>query len=782
MRPHTTRSTWKVVLLAGAVAVFGYFLLHGTAEHDAAYSAIGLASVGCVALGIRTWRPADLAGWLALAAGNLSFVLGDGVYGVYQFFLHRPTPFPSIADAFYLAGYPFLIVGVTRLTRDPTERGRSRESFADAAIVAIGALALSWHFLMGPYATDPSAGTFAKLVNLAYPALDLGVLFIVLQGLLFGVARREVHRLIAAAMIAMVVSDFAYDVLALHGSYAAGNPVDAGWLANYVLVGAAALHPSMALRRGDEAPARKPGTVRRLPAVAIAGFTAPAILLVGALLGSHSDVAPLAVISIVEVALVVARMWWMLRAIAEQARSIESALDAKTQLEVELRHLAFHDSLTGLANRALLYDRVEHALAAASSGRGSVAVCFCDLDGFKTINDSLGHLVGDAMLVAAGKRLAAVVRPGDTVARLGGDEFAILMEDLDDPTTAMAVAERAVSVLHHPVEVEGRVITLSASVGVAIGDLDTTTEVLLSQADSAMYAAKGAGRDRFEVFEQTMLARTLERLEITNSFAGALERGEFLLEYQPQFSLRDGKLEGFEALIRWQHPRLGLVAPQRFVSLAEETGYIVPIGRWVIEQACEQAALWSAQYGAPLEISVNVAARQLEDPLLVDDVRTAISVSGIRADQLVIEVTESTLVRDTIRVLGALADLKAVGVRLAIDDFGTGYSSLSYLRQFPIDLLKIDKSFVDPLVDPSGEGNALIVTIVGLAHSLGLRTVAEGIEHSTQHTQLARLGCDSAQGFLMSRPLDVDAASGLVAAESTDDEHRATWPRVAPGR
>jgi diguanylate cyclase (GGDEF)-like protein len=769
------------VVLVGGSAVLGYFVLHGTAEHDAAYSAIGLASVGCVALGIRKWRPADLAGWLVLGAGNLSFVLGDGVYGVYQFVLHRATPFPSIADAFYLAGYPFLIVGVTRLTRDPVQGGRSRESFADAAIVAIGALALSWHFLMGPYANAPSVGTFAKLVNLAYPALDLGVLFIVLQGLLFGGARRGVHRLIAAAMVAMVVSDFVYDVLELHGSYVAGNPVDAGWLVNYVLVGAASLHPSMARPMATRAPARRPGAARRLPLVAIAGFTAPAILLVDALTGGHGDVAPLALISIVEFALVVVRMWWMLRAIAKQASSIESTLDAKTQLEVELRHLAFHDSLTGLANRALLYDRVEHALAAASRGHGSVAVCFCDLDGFKTINDSLGHLVGDATLVAAGKRLAAVVRPGDTVARLGGDEFALLMEDLDDPATAMAVAERAVSVLHHPVEVEGHVITPSASVGVAIGDLDTTAEVLLSQADSAMYAAKGAGRDRFEVFEKSMLARTRERLEITSSFAGALERGEFLLEYQPQFSLHDDRLEGFEALIRWQHPRLGLIAPQRFVGLAEETGYIVPIGRWVIEHACEQAALWSTQRGAPLAISVNLSARQLEDPLLVDDVRTAIAVSGILADQLVIEVTESTLVLDTPRVLDVLAELKAIGVRLAIDDFGTGYSSLSYLRQFPIDLLKIDKSFVDPLADPSGEGDALVVTIIGLAHSLGLRTVAEGIEHSSQHAQLARLGCDSAQGFLLGRPLGIDAASDLVAAGSPDDEHRAARSHLAPG-
>ncbi|HUZ19390.1 MAG TPA: EAL domain-containing protein [Acidimicrobiales bacterium] len=764
------RSAWKLVVVVGLAAVVGYFLLPGSGAKNAAYSVIGLGSVACVVAGIVRRRPADRGGWLAIAAGNLSFVVGDAVYDFYQFVLHRATPFPSAADAFYLAGYPFLIFGVARLTRGRARGQGARESYADAAIVAIGALALSWHFLMGTYAHDATIGSFGKLVNLAYPVLDLGVLFIVVQGLVFGTARRPVHRLLAAAMVSMIVADFVYDLMVLNGTYAVGSPVDAGWLVSYVLVGAAALHPTMALDL-DGRPTDRSGLRRRLPLVALAGLVVPLILLIGSLDGLESDVAPLALMALVLFVLVVLRMWWMLKRIAEQTSSLEEALAVRESLEGELRHRAFHDSLTGLANRALLQDRVEHALGAASRGHGSVALCFCDLDGFKTINDSLGHIVGDATLVAAGKRLAAAIRPGDTVARLGGDEFAVLMEDGADPATAAAVAERIVSVMRHPVEVDGRAIVLSVSVGVAIGDVATTSEELLSQADSAMYAAKSNGRDRFEVFERSMLARTVERLELTNAFSGALERGEFLLEYQPQFALGDGQLEGFEALIRWEHPRFGLIGPQRFIPLAEETGHIIPIGRWVIEQACEQAARWSDHHGSPLVIAVNLSSRQLADPQLADDVRTALAMSGLSADQLVLEITESSLVVDTGRALSVLRELKSIGVQLAIDDFGTGYSSLNYLRQFPIDLLKIDKAFVDPLADPTGEGEAFITTIVSLARSLGLHIVAEGIEHVEQQIQLARLGCDSAQGFLMSRPLRPAAATDLV--ESAERAHPA---------
>ncbi|MCU4182764.1 EAL domain-containing protein [Acidiferrimicrobium sp. IK] len=757
----TTPAAWKVALGVGLVAVASYFVLPGTDAKNVGYSMIGVASVCCVAAGMRMHRPAPRSGWYPIATGNLLFVVGDGVLSLYPSLFHHAAPFPSVADAFYLAGYPFLIYGILRLTqRGRDDRNGVREGLADAGIVSIAALALFWHLLMGSYAQDPSIDAFGRAVELAYPVMDLGVLFILAQGLFSGAARRSVHSLLAAAMVSMIVADFTYDVLVLHNTYSTGNPIDAGWLLNYVLVGVAALHPDMALAPGGASGERDGG--RRLPVIALAGFVAPVILLVSGVRSSQSDVAVMAVLAMALFALVVQRMRWMLGRITRQTASLRRSLSDRDDLEAELRHQALHDGLTGLANRTLLQDRVEHALAGAVRTRSTVAVCFCDLDGFKTVNDSLGHLAGDQLLVAAGKRLASVVRPGDTAARLGGDEFAVLMEGITDPSAATAVAERIVSVLRQPVDLNGRQISLSVSVGVAVADVGSTAEQLLSEADSAMYEAKASGRNRFTVFEEAMHSRILERLELTNAFAGALQRGEFYLDYQPQFSLQDRKLEGFEALLRWRHPALGLVAPDRFIHLAEETGHIVPIGRWVIEQACRQGAAWSAD-GSTLTMSVNLSGRQLTDANLVDDLRTALSMSGLPPSQLVLEITESVLMVDGEESLRVLADLKATGVRLAIDDFGTGYSSLNYLRQFPFDLLKIDKSFVDPLVDPGGEGTAFIATIVSLAHSLGLATVAEGLEYADQQERLISLGCDSAQGFLLARPLDVAAAGRLAS-------------------
>jgi EAL domain-containing protein (putative c-di-GMP-specific phosphodiesterase class I) len=306
-------------------------------------------------------------------------------------------------------------------------------------------------------------------------------------------------------------------------------------------------------------------------------------------------------------------------------------------------------------------------------------------------------------------------------------------------------------------------------VGLVIADIGDIAEQLLSDADSAMYEAKSAGKDCFRLFQESMHARSVERLELTSSLRSALQRGEFFLHYQPHFSLPDGRLEGFEALVRWHHPTLGLVGPDRFIPLAEETGFIVPLGRWVLETACEQAIRWPEQSGPPLSMSVNLSGRQLTDPNLLADVQTALAFSGLPASQLILEITEGALMTDREQTVQVLTALKAIGVRLAVDDFGTGYSSLSYLRQFPVELLKIDKSFVDPLNDASAEGAAFVRSIIRLAHSLGLRTIAEGIEHPDQHRQLTSLGCDSAQGFLLGRPVDGQAASDLVSARQSSD-------------
>jgi len=769
------QNAWKYVLGGGLCVVAGYFALPGATSQDAVYQFIGVASVVCILIGIRLHRPEDRLSWYLLAVGGTFFTLGDGAENVYGVILHQSVPFPSVCDAFYLAGYPFVFAGVLRLTRNP-DHGTRREDYADAAIVALGALALSWHFLMNSYVHDPSLTTLGKLVILAYPIMDIALIFVVFRSLLFGASKQMFRKILAAALIAMFVADFTYDLLVLHNSYQTGNPVDALFLVNYVLMGVAALHPSI----GEMTPVPEPQTPNvyrresdgrsRIPVVAFAGFIPPTILLVASSLGFSVDVPVLSGLCVAVFALIYLRMMWLIgqitgqtNEIAVHARALEASHRQRDSLESDLRHLAFHDELTGLANRALLHDRVEHALASAPRSGRSVALCFGDLDGFKTVNDTLGHHVGDSVLVRASRLLSSIVRPGDTVARLGGDEFAVLMVDVERPESVVDFAHRIVTVLRDAPDFEGNQVGLSISVGVAFAEPEKTTEQLLSEADSAMYEAKEKGKNRVEVFQSSMRSRMLERLDLTNGFRWALGRSEFFLQYQPIVSLSDGRLRGFEALVRWSHPGLGVVAPLRFIPIAEETGFIVPLGRWVLVEACEQLAAWSTEGTGDLNLSVNLSRRQLISPHLADEVQTALALSGIDPHRLILEITESVLMEDPERAAQALARLRDMGIRIAVDDFGTGYSSLSHLQRFPVDILKIDKSFIDPLVTTDPGSSALVTAIIGLAQSLGLDVIAEGIEHESQLHRLVDLGCDKGQGYLMARPLDRDAAESLIA-------------------
>ena len=512
--------------------------------------------------------------------------------------------------------------------------------------------------------------------------------------------------------------------------------------------------------------------------LAFAGVV-PGILRAGNLTGHVRDTPVLAATTVVVFALVCLRMSWLFQALRDQglraeadAAALAEALAARDRLELDLRHQAFHDPLTGLANRTLLYERVRDSLTSSAGRPELIGLLFCDLDGFKTVNDSLGHNAGDELLTVVSRRLQSLVRGNDTVARLGGDEFAVLLQEVDSTDTAMRIADRIVAAMREPVEIAGRQITLSVSVGLAFAEPSKSTEQLLSEADVAMYEAKSKGKSRWASFETAMRSKTVERLELANAFRGALERSEFYLVYQPYFSVRDGHIEGFEALVRWNHPTLGVVPPARFIPLAEETGFIIPLGRWVLERACEQAATWESVAPARLTMSVNISGRQLQDASLCEDVRTALALTGLSPGRLVLEVTESNVLGDSEEITSTLTGLKAIGVQVALDDFGTGYSSLSYLRRLPLDVLKIDKSFVDPLVSDGPQEMALVSTIIDFAHVLGLRTVAEGVETATQLARLRSLGCASVQGFLLSGPLDAEAATELIAevmptAEST---------------
>ncbi|MEV4516734.1 EAL domain-containing protein [Dactylosporangium sp. NPDC049525] len=429
-------------------------------------------------------------------------------------------------------------------------------------------------------------------------------------------------------------------------------------------------------------------------------------------------------------------------------------------LEDQLTHRAFHDELTGLANRALLADRVHHALERRGTPYQHLAVLVVDLDDFKTINDSLGRAVGDGLLRATADRLRTCLRSADTAARLGGDEFAMLLEHLDDAAEAARVAERVLATLRQPLSIGGREIQPRASVGIALPDPDRPPDAdeLLRNADVAMHMAKREGRNRYAYFAPSMHAGLLEKLDLADELRGAVERHELLVYYQPFIDLNNGVVVGAEALVRWPHPAKGFIPPDSFIPLAEESGLILPLGYAVLDTACRQAAAWPG-----LKISVNLSPRQVQDPAVVLYVQQTLARSGLPPHLLTLEITESLLREDAEVAQHRLGELKALGVQLAVDDFGTGYSSLSRLHDFPIDILKIPKPFVDGVAE-GAERSALARSILDLAAALGLEVVAEGIEHQEQADELCRLGCPVGQGFLFSRPVPAEDFGLFLAA------------------
>ncbi|HJU72116.1 MAG TPA: EAL domain-containing protein [Gemmatimonadaceae bacterium] len=439
---------------------------------------------------------------------------------------------------------------------------------------------------------------------------------------------------------------------------------------------------------------------------------------------------------------------------------------AREELEVrnvELANLAFKDVLTQLANRAVFRERVELALAAQGRRPEEIAVLFVDVDNFKAINDTLGHGVGDRLLVDVAKRLLSATRGIDTVARLGGDEFAILLDHMHVGKQAIVVAERIITNLAAPFSVDGHVVHISASLGLAWGRDGEGADELLRNADVAMYRAKARGKGRYEIFAPDMHRALLDRAQLETELRAAIEREELCIAYQPLVKLDTEEIVGFEALARWNHPTRGPISPEVFIPLAEDTGTILPLGRKILQDACSEVGAWCRSLGIdePLSISVNVPSRQLEHPSFVNDVIEALERAALPPHCLILEITETAVMRESAVTLLRLNHLKALGVRLAIDDFGTGYSSLAYLRRFPVDVIKIDKAFVDGIVKGASD-TALVQAIITLSQALQLSTVAEGIELAKQAAVLRELGCELGQGFLFSRPLSAADAQRLL--------------------
>ncbi len=454
--------------------------------------------------------------------------------------------------------------------------------------------------------------------------------------------------------------------------------------------------------------------------------------------------------------------------IAEQER-ISRVLE---ETKDHFRHAAFHDSLTGLPNRGLFTELLKAEIETSKRNKEHLfAVLFLDLDRFKNINDSLGHTYGDLLLVAFAERLERTLRPVDTLARFGGDEFAILLSGIVDTTDAVRVAERIHAELSQPFDLDRNSAFATASIGIALSSSNyDQPDDILRDADIAMYRAKENGKARYEMFDQGMHARAVLRLQLESDLRQAVEQKEFCVVYQPIIALGSGRLAGFEALVRWNHPRQGVVQPADFVPVAEETGLIVPIGGWVLEEACKKVREW--QLASPshraLSLSVNLSARQVAQPDLLEQIKRALEVSKLNPHHLKLEITESVVMGNAEAAAQMFKQLRALGVQLSIDDFGTGYSSLSYLHRFPLNYLKIDRSFVTRMT--TDNDNAIVKTITTLAHNLGMEVIAEGIETDEQHRGLRDLGCEFGQGFLFSRPVDHDGVLSLLAKDSQNDK------------
>jgi len=725
---------WTILHVSGALGAWG----------ESTFVVLGLTAVVASIVGIRRWRPRPRWPWVMILAGLVLFLVGGFARVSFETLGDLSTDRSLLPDLITLPGYGFLGAGLLHMAR-ARRRGRegSLDATLDATIAGLAAITLAWVFLITPALGQHEVPLSLRLLLACYPPMSV-FLVAVSARIAFSPDAEHVvaFRLIVLSLVSMLVGDVVYMLVDVRLVEVPQHLIDLPYALAYIAVAAAVLHPSMSHMSEPVAADQTAPHVGRLAFVALA-LCVPGIIVLS---GADDRLGDRVVLTFIVLALTGTVAWRMFRALRQHA-----------QAEERLVHQATHDALTGLPNRAAIEDRLSRLFATSSSVRHAVALLFLDLDRFKLVNDTLGHSVGDDLLVAVSQRLAHNIRTGDVVGRVGGDGFVILVDDIRDEAEANEIAERTRLGFSTPFRVRNMDIPMSASVGVAYRSRVSAAmnvEEVLRDADTAMYQAKGSGGDAVAVFDASMRERVARRLELEHELRHAVERRELEVYFQPTVQIPTGRITGFEALLRWTHDELGTIDPDVFVPVAEDTGLIVDIGAWVIDEACKQLAELrkAVPSAANVSMAVNVSARQLRDASLLDQVARALLRHSIPASCLVLELTESLVMEDVRVFTSVLSALRDCGVRIAIDDFGTGYSSLAYLRQLPVDKVKIDRSFVTDLSE-GGASTSLVAAVVTIARSLGLSTVAEGVETEEQVGLLHELGCDEAQGFLYAKPM-----------------------------
>jgi len=736
--------------------------------------------------------------WGLIGLAMFAFGLGDTTWAILELGLQEP-PFPSIADIFYLAYYPLLLAGVFLLLNKPATIGEQINKVLDAGIVMVAAILAFWNFLLGPIVfANAGYPVLEQVILLAYPVGDLVLLWALLR-IIYNGSNQHYEApvlMFAGSLTLTIILDCIYSYQALTGTYVSGNILDSGWVASVLLAGLAGVSQITAMQ-SLKGTGKFPDRLEFLGRMKVVTPYLPYFWLIGAyllLIESRLTLLPMnflalslgvggiiclvllrQVITLFENKRLNTKLQQTMGRLQTQTTELEKANEElqneiveRKAVEQQLTYDSLHDEMTGLPNRFLFLDRLGQAIEYCKRRpEYTFAALFIDIDQFKVINDSLGHLTGDQLLISIGRRMKECLRSSDTVARFGGDEFAILLEITGEDNSIPMITDKIQEAIKLPFKLDGHELYITASIGIVLSIVGYNhPEEVLRDADIAMYRAKALGKARFEIFDIKMRFQAFSRLEMEQELRAALENREFQLYYQPIMSMKSNQVISLEALIRWNHPKRGLLLPGEFLSIAEESGLILPIGKWVLNEACAQLKRWHEKYPCLRNVSVNVniSNRQFSKPNFTQEVVEALQTNGLNAESLKLEITESVLISNYAAANEVFTQLRDSGVQLQIDDFGSGYSALGYLQHFPISAIKIDKSFIDEM-GKGRRGTELIRAIVSMTRELGMETIAEGIETDEQLNELKGLLCNFGQGFLLSKPLDEEGAEKVLARQ-----------------